>query len=300
MKNKALIPWLLLLLLACIWGSSFILMKRGMETADGKAIFSDTQVGAFRMTIAGFVMLPFGLFSLEKIKSKKDFFALLVVGSCGNFFPAFLFTYAETKLSSGLAGILNGFTPFFAIILGWLFLNKKATLQQVIGLSVAFIGMMLVVSFGSDKKTDTDFLHVGAIILATVFYGTSLNTIKHFLSEYKSWEITALSFTFMFTPAVLIALFLKVPHTLLTNPHGFEGFGYIVILAVFGTCLALVLFNRLIASKSVVFASSVTYLMPIVAVSMGVVFAKEQFVVWQLIGMFVVIGGVYFANKIKA
>lgn len=300
MKNKAIIPWLLLLLLACIWGSSFILMKRGMETVDGNSIFSDSQVGALRMTIAGIVMLPFGLYSIKRIKSKKDFIALLVVGACGNFFPAFLFTYAETKLSSGLAGILNGFTPFFAIVLGWLFLKKKASLQQILGLTLAFLGMSLVVAFGTSKTSETDFMHVGAIILATLFYGTSLNTIKHFLSEYKSWEITSLAFTFMLLPALIISFYLKIPSTISTNQYAMEGLGYISILSIVGTCFALLIFNRLIATKSVVFASSVTYLLPVIAVTMGVVFAKEQIAFWQIVGMVVVIGGVYFANRIKA
>lgn len=274
-------------------------MKRGMETTSGEAILSASQVGALRMTIAGFVMLPFGLFSLKKVKSLKHFFALLAVGLFGNFFPAFLFTYSETQLSSGLAGILNGFTPFFAILIGWFFFHKKASVRQVVGLFIAFLGMCVVVSFGNNKTSSADFLHVGAVILATAMYGTSLNIIKQYLAEYKPWEITALSFTFMFLPAILIALFLGIPHTILTNPHGFEGLTYISILAVVGTCLALVLFNTLIATKSVVFASSVTYLMPVVAVSIGVFFANETFVLLQLIGMAIVVGGVYFANSTK-
>lgn len=295
--SKEFKSWLFLIILALIWGSSFILMKKGMYDASGGTIFSDSQVGALRMAIAGLVMLPFGLMNLKKIKNWKQVIYLLVVGTCGNFFPAFLFTFAETKLSSGLAGMLNSFTPFFTLILGFLIFKQKIHLKQVIGLLVAFTGICILVGILNDAPVEISMLHVGAILLATLMYGTSLNTIKYKLSEFKSLEIASLSFTFLAIPAWIVTLSLDTGSVLKTNSHAYEALFFISILSVFGTCLALLLFNQMIALKSPMFASSVTYMIPIVAVLLGVFLNHEQFHVSQFLGMIVIVGGVYLVNS---
>lgn len=295
--NKELRSWFFLIILALIWGSSFILMKKGMYDASGEVIFSDTQVGALRMAIAGLVMLPFGLMNLKKISNWRQVVYLLIVGTCGNFFPAFLFTFAETKLSSGLAGMLNSFTPFFTLILGFLIFRQKIRLKQVVGLLVAFTGICILVGILNDAPVEISMLHVGAILLATLMYGTSLNTIKYKLSEFKSLEIASLSFTFLAIPAWIVTFSLDTGSVLKTNPHAYEALFFISILSVFGTCLALLLFNQIIALKSPMFASSVTYMIPIVAVLLGVFLNHEQFHVSQFLGMIVIVGGVYLVNS---
>lgn len=288
--------WILLIVLACIWGSSFILMKRGMHTADGAPIFSDMQVGALRMIIAGCVMLPFCFRAYKRISSTKEIISLLVVGFSGNFFPAFLFTYAETELPSGLAGMLNSFTPFFTLIIGWAIFRQKLVLRQFLGLIIAFIGILFLVGFGGEGGFSGSFLHVGAVILATLFYAISLNTIKHTLSKFTSLEITAVAFSFLLIPALCVGWITDVTGTLETNENGLEGLGYIAILSVVGTAIALLLFNRIIQLTSAVFASSVTYFIPIVAVIMGVVFNHEHFQLTQLLGMGIVLVGVFIVN----
>lgn len=295
--SKDLRSWLTLFILAGIWGASFILMKRGMYDEVGGHIFSDSQVGALRMAIAGLVMLPFGLMNLRKIKNWKQVVYLLIVGTCGNFFPAFLFTFAETKLSSGLAGMLNSFTPFFTLILGFLFFRQKIRLKQVIGLFIAFIGICILVGILNNGPLEISMLHVSAILLATLMYATSLNTIKFKLSEFKSLEIASLSFTFLAIPAWIVTLSLNTSSVLKTNEHAFEALGYISILSVFGTCLALLFFNQIIALKSPMFASSVTYMIPIVAVILGVFLNHEKFHISQFLGMVVIVGGVYLVNS---
>lgn len=295
--SKDFRSWLFLFILALIWGSSFILMKRGMYDAAGNPIFSDAQVGALRMAIAGLVMLPFGLMNLRKIKQWKQVGFLLVVGSCGNFFPAFLFTFAETNLSSGLAGMLNSFTPFFTLIIGFLVFKQPVRLKQVIGLCIAFVGICILVGILNNAPLEVSMLHVGAILLATVMYATSLNTIKYKLSEFKSLEIASLSFMFLALPAWIVTWNLNTGSVLKTNPHALEALGYIAVLSVFGTCLALLLFNRIIAMKSPMFASSVTYMIPIVAVILGVLLNKETIYVSQFLGMIVIVGGVYLVNS---
>lgn len=295
--SKDLRSWIFLFILALIWGSSFILMKRGMYDEVGGHIFSDSQVGALRMAIAGLVMLPFGLMNLRKIKNWKQVAYLLLVGTFGNFFPAFLFTFAETKLSSGLAGMLNSFTPFFTLILGFLFFKQQIRLKQVVGLLIAFCGICILVGILDGSSIEISLLHVGAILLATVMYGTSLNTIKYKLSEFKSLEIASLSFTFLAIPAWIVMMSLDTFRVFKTNEHAYDALFYISILSVFGTCLALLLFNQIIKLKSPMFASSVTYMIPIVAVVLGVLWNHETFHFSQLLGMIVIVGGVYLVNS---
>lgn len=294
--GKELKSWLLLVVLGGIWGSSFFLMKRGMETTTHEVIFTHTQVAALRMGIAGLVMLPFGLFVLRKINSWKVALALTVVGLLGNFIPAFLFTFSETKLSSGLAGMLNSFTPIFTLLISWLVFKNKLVLRQVVGLMIAFVGMLFLVGIFNQAAVAISWLHVGAIILATIMYATSLNTIKQFLGHLKSWEITALAFTILALPSWISVIQSGVFQTINTNEYAFEGLFYITLLSVFGTCLALVLFNQIIALKSAIFASSVTYIIPIVAVVIGLVFLNETFFSAQIIGMIFVVSGVLVTN----
>jgi drug/metabolite transporter (DMT)-like permease len=290
---------LMFVLLACIWGSSFILMYRGMHTADRQPIFSDMQVGALRMSIAGVIMLPFGLVALRRLQRKRDLLYFGISGFFGNFFPAFLFTFAETKLSSGLAGMLNSFSPFFTLLIGWAFFAQKLKLFQAIGLLVAFGGICLLVFSTSAVSNDGSWLHIGAIVLATAMYGLSLNNVKHRLSAYKSWEITSIAFTLVAGPALLCLLLTGTPKTFNTNPHAWEGLGFVAILSVIGTCVALLLFNSLIARTSAVFASSVTYLIPFVAIFIGVFANDEEFLPAQLVAIVVVLAGVWISGRAK-
>jgi drug/metabolite transporter (DMT)-like permease len=297
--TKELKSYLMLALLACIWGSSFILMKRGMETTDHLPIYSDTQVASLRMLIAGLVMLPFGIFSLRKIKHSKQVLSLLVVGFSGNFIPAFLFTFAETELSSGVAGMLNSLTPFFTLIIGALFFRQALKWRQSLGLLIAFSGIVMLILVSSKFSNQGEWYHIGALVLATACYGLSLNTIKSTLAGFKSWEITALAFSFTAIPAGIAIFLTGTVNTTLTNSHALEGLGYIAILSIVGTCFALVVFNRIIALNSAVFASSVTYFIPFVAVALGFFANKETFHWLQPVAMCVVLSGVYVANKAK-
>src|SRR5690606_26713319 len=136
--------WLLLIMLACIWGSSFILMKKGMFDAHHGVIFSDRQVGALRMLLASSVLLPFAFRAIRKVRSWKVWLALLGSGVCGNFVPAFLFTYAEKGVSSGYAGMLNSFTPIFTLLIGLLFFKNKLTTLQLLGVFIGTIGIVLL------------------------------------------------------------------------------------------------------------------------------------------------------------
>lgn len=292
--SKQTISWLLLLLLACIWGSSFILMKKGMFAEDGTAIFSSEQVGSLRMLIAALALLPISIGKLKKL-SWKNILPLAIVGFCGNFFPAFLFTYAETGISSGLAGMLNSFTPIFTIIIGFLFFKTKLTNKQIIGTVIGTLGIIALVLTGKTASLNGDWDHILAIVLATLLYAISLTTIKNKLSNFNSFEITSLAFLIIFPFSIGGFFLADTIQTFKSNPLAYQGIFYIIILSIVGTALAVVLFNRIIAFSSALFASSVTYFIPIVAVFIGFAFG-ETLNAWQICSMLVVLTGVIIAN----
>lgn len=115
-------PWFqfsILLLLAFIWGSSFILMKIGLKS------FSSDQAAGIRMLLASVVLLPYSFKNLKSLQ-KKDIKSLLIAGFIGSFIPAFLFTKAQTQINSSLAGMLNSLTPVFTLIVGLLFIKPSS------------------------------------------------------------------------------------------------------------------------------------------------------------------------------
>ena len=291
--------WILLILLACVWGSSFILMKRGMFTSDHQAIFNDGQVGALRMFIAGLVLLPFAVNALKRIQTFKEFICLAIVGFCGNFFPAFLFTYAETGISSGFAGMLNSFTPIFTMIIGFIVFKNKLTLIQFIGLIIGSIGIILLVQNASVDSAVSqlkgDWRHITAIVLATLCYAISLNTIKFTLQKFQPIEITSLAFGIVFIPSIIAGIKTHTITTALSNQFAMEGLIYITLLSVFGTAIAVILFNKLISNSSTLFSSSVTYFIPMVAVLIGMT-VGEKITFGQIGAMFVILFGVFIAN----
>lgn len=293
--SRELKSWLYLLFLSAVWGASFILMKKSMYADDGSGIFSDTQVAALRMLFAALLLLPFALRGLRKIETGREVMMLLLVGSCGNFFPAFLFTYAETGISSGYAGMLNSFTPIFALIIGFVVFRQRLTPIQLSGVFVGALGVILLMLSGDDLSLDGGLLPVLAIVLATFCYAVSLNTIKHTLQKFKSFEITSLSFLFLLMPAGIISFFSGAFDEMQTNSHAKEGLTALLILSAVGTALAVILFNKLVTISSVLFASSVTYLIPVFAVFIGLYYGET--ITWkQVASMAVVLGGVFVAN----
>ncbi len=261
-----------------------------------QAIFSSTQVGAMRMLIAGLVLLPFSVQVLRQLKERKDLLYFSIVGVCGNFIPAFLFTYAETHISSGLAGIMNSFTPIFTLLVGFLFFANKITRFQVMGTIIGFGGITVLVLTGGDVSADSkELLPSLAIVLATLLYGISLNTIKFKLAAYKPIHVAAGGFASVFIPSVIGFFAFDTISVFKQHPDAMNGFVAIAILAVVGTAFAVFLFNGIIQSSSALFASSVTYLIPIVAVIIGTYF-QESITKTQVFSMFIVIFGVLLAN----
>lgn len=294
MQNKQL-GYLLIPLLACIWGSSFILMKRGMFTTEGAVVFSAAQVASIRIFVASVVFLPLLPKLLGRLERKSDLFFFAIVGLGGNLIPAFLFTYAEQTLDSGIAGIMNSFTPIFTIIVGVLFFQTKITSQQIIGTLIGFSGISWLIMLSSPVNGHFQLAPAMAILFATLLYGFSLNTIKHKLSKYNPIQIATGGFSMAFLPAAFCFFYFDTPRVFDQNNNAAESFTYILILGLIGTAFAVILFNRIIAQTTALAASTVTYFIPIIAVAIGI-YNGERFVWQQLLAMLVIITGVLLVN----
>src|SRR5512133_3921669 len=179
----------ILMILAFIWGSSFILMKIGLKS------FSPEQAGALRILFASVVLLPISLKQLKNLR-RKDLKSLLIAGFIGSFFPAFLFMIAETRIDSSMAGMLNSLTPVFTLLVGLLFHKMALRWLQVMGLSLGLAGAMGLILSGDGFHFGVFNSYALFIVLATIVYAISMNQIKSHLSHLAGVQVTSLSFLF--------------------------------------------------------------------------------------------------------
>ena len=266
-----------------------------MFAFDNSSIFTNTQVASIRMLIASSVLLPIGFSKIRVIQSKKILLSLLVVGFCGNFLPAFLFTYAQQNLVAGYVGMLNSATPIFTVLISFFVFGQRLTARQIIGLIIGNIGVVLLVYASGEISFEGGLWHVLAVVLATLCYATSLNTIKYYLAGIPAIQITALAFSMTFIPALLLFFHFETPAVFSSNPNAYTGFTFAVILALVGTVFGVYLYNILIARTSTLFASSVTYAIPGVAMLIGFI-DNERFTLFQITALCVILTGIFVAN----
>jgi len=252
MNNKAY-NWIVLIILAITWGSSFILMKRGLDA------FSSGQVAALRIFIAFLVLLPFAYSRLKKAHL-VHWKGLLGQGVLGNFIPAFLFTKAETGISSSLTGMLNSLTPLFTLLFGVIAFQTRTGWKNVLGIIVGFIGAIGLLAVGRDGDFGNN-LHYGVyVLIATVCYALSVQIIKKYLAGVDAVTATVLAFLPIGLMAGIYLFSTDFVARLTGEPLALQALLYISILAIFGTAISVILFNQLIHRTDALFASSVTYL----------------------------------------
>lgn len=282
--------YFILLILSVIWGSSFILMKRGLEE------YTDMQVAALRLFIAFLSLVPFLYPALKKLK-KKNIIPLLITGVIGNGIPAFLFTKAQTTLESSFVGMLNSLTPIFTLFLGIYFFNTKPSISNVTGVIIGFLGAILLY-LSEVSSLYTINVSVFLVVFACLFYGASVNVIQKYLAEMNPIDISAIAFLYI-GPFAGYYIFSTDFVEIASTKNGLYSLGYITILAILGTSFSVVLFNKLIKDTSAIFAASVTYLIPIVAILWGVV-EDETIKYEHFIGICIILCGVYLVNKKKS
>lgn len=284
--------WLMLLVLAMIWGSSFILMKRGLMY-EGVPVLSAYQLATARLSIAWLALSPlvfrhFGLF-------RKHWLPLLGSGLFGNGIPAFLFATAQTRIDSSLSGMLNGLTPLMTLAAGILFFGQRMRGIHVAAVLMGLIGASGLIILKQQDGMPTWTVYAALPVIAAAGYGLSGNIVKQYLYGLPAAAISALALTFVGPICIVLALTSGLPETLMEHPRGWYAFGHVFLLAVLSSALALVIWNMLLQRTSALRASSVTYLMPIVALGWG--FLDGEYITIGQLGMIgVVLASVYLVS----
>ena len=286
-NNNPVNPYVFLGILAIIWGSSFILMKEGLKH------FSSYQVAAMRISFAGIALLPFVKWRKVVIKA-GDLKYFIISGILGSAIPAFLFTAAQTKISSSLAGAINGLTPLFALLVAVVFVGVKFNKLKVYGVIVGLLGAFFLIV---GQELNFDIKYTSLAVLAAVCYGINVNIIKQKLNDYPPRLVAALPLAIISIIGVGVMLYLGFDVSW-DQEQDIKSLVAIVILAVVGTSLSLVMFNRLIQQTNTVFATSVTYLIPIVALFWGFL-ANETISTNQMIGLGFILIAIWLIRKDK-
>ncbi|MCG7857448.1 DMT family transporter [Flavihumibacter sediminis] len=297
-SNTKLVNWLLFSLLSIIWGSSFILMKAGITA------LSAYQVAAIRMLSAGLVLLPIVVKQfiqtssqslVEKTILREKMGLIILSGLLGSFFPAFLFCIAETRIDSSLAGILNALTPLFTIILGALFFQLEVNFLKISGVITGFAGLVLLFISGGHVNIQ-DIGYASLVLIATILYGLNVNMVGKYLKGVGSVTIAAFAFAFLIPPSLAVLWYtgyfklnLLMENTLLSTAAS-------VVIGVFGTAIASILFYMLVKRAGTLFSSLVTYGIPFVAISWGLLYG-ETISLLQVICLGVILSGVWMVNK---
>ena len=280
-------PYITLGLLAIILGSSFILMKEGLK------FYSSYQIAAMRISFSGLALIPFVNWKKLDIK-RSDYKYFIISGFLGSAIPAFLFPLAQTRISSSLAGAINGLTPLFALIVGVIFLGVKFSRLKAFGVIFGLVGAVFLI-IGQDIQFE--FSHVMMAIVATLCYGINVNIIKQKLDSYPPLLVAALPLAIISIAGFAVLGYLGL-NINVNDMQFIYSFSATLLLAFIGTSISLIMFNRLIQQTNTVFATSVTYLIPIVALFWGL-FDHEQILYNHFIGLVFILGAIWMIRKDK-
>lgn len=289
MGNNKAINWLLFIVLCFIWGSSFVLMKEGLQ------FLTAFQVASLRIITSGLILLPTALRSFRKIPAQKLLFVFMS-GVLGSLLPAYLFCIAEESIDSSLAGVLNALTPIFVIIIGAIFFQTKTTAVKILGIAIAFSGSVLLFFSQPDFSHNSNTTSVLLVVLATLLYGINVNMVHRNLANIPSLQIASVALSLNSVPALLVLLITGYFKLNFQNRGILVSTGYSALLGIAGTAVATILFYMLMKRAGSVFASMVTYGIPVVAIGWGIIYGET--VGWkQAFCMLVLLLGVYVANR---
>jgi drug/metabolite transporter (DMT)-like permease len=288
--NKSLLNWLMFVALAVIWGSSFILMKIGLNNQ-----LSPYQIAALRIVSAGLVLLPTTLKYIRQIPNNK-LLLVFMSGTIGSLIPAFLFCLAEEGIDSSLAGTLNCLTPIFVIITGALFFRISTSRHKIIGIIIAFVGSILLLIGKGHMQESQHLIYVSFVVLATVLYGFNVNMVARHLLNISSLRVAAVALSLNAIPALIVLIgtgFFSMPFT---NHDLLLGIGASMLLGIVGTAFATILFYSLVKGAGGLFASMVTYGIPFIAIGWGLVYGEA--LGWkEVVSLIIILFGVYWVNK---
>lgn len=281
--------WLILIFLSLIWGSSYILIKKGLE------VYSPMQIGYLRLGIAALACVPLVVQQFSKI-DWSHWRALLVVGITGTGLPSILFPLAQTEISSSVAGILNSMTPLFTLVLGIIIFRARFIWAKLAGVLLGLTGVSMLLIFGNEVGLKGNMWYGLFIVLATLCYATSANVVGAHLKSMRSLLISAVAFAMVGVPAGIALFTTDFTYRLTHHTDGWLALGYVAILALISTVFASIIFFRLVQITSPVFSSMVSYLVPIVALFWGVL-DGETITILHFAGMGLILFGVYLSRK---
>ena len=282
--------WLYLFLLSLIWGSSYILIKRGLVG------LSPIELGSARIVISTVFLLVLGFNSLSGL-SRYHWKWLIITGLLGTFFPSFFFAFAQLHIDSSVAAILNSLTPIFTVLVGITLFATRMLARQYFGVVLGFVGSLGLVWGGAQINPNQPIGYVLLIISASMCYAINIHFLKHKLSAVSPMAMTLGNFIAILPPALIMLFFSDFfSFQKLQNPEVITSLGYVATLAFFGTAIAKVMFNRFVKIASTVFVSSVTYTLPIVALFWGTL-DGEKISSYQLLSTVVILVGVSLAHK---
>ena len=282
--------WVTLVILSLVWGSSFILIKKGLE------YFTPMQVGALRVTLAGLFLLPTSIKHIKKLE-RKTFPWLFLTAMVGSFIPMFLFPIAEVHLNSAIAGILNALMSICVIVLGALFFKYKANIGEAIGVAFSFLGVILLLQTPeSHTAIPYEWFYYLILIVAAIMYAFSGLLTQKYMGGVSPLVWTAFIELVLLAPALIVLISSGFFQVLLEHPEALEGVGFVFLLALFGSVLANIFYYKLIRETNAAFASSVSLLMPIVAFIWGLL-DNEVLGMLQVCGGVMIVTGLYFGRK---
>lgn len=288
-KKQRTLSWIILSSLVFVWGSSFILIKKSLQ------YFTGPEVGILRILITFLFLSPLVYKTLKKI-NKKHYLLLGISGIIGSLFPSLLFAIAETGIDSAIAGTLNSLTPLFTLLIGLIFFKFKTRWYNVLGVIIGLLGATGLIMANSNGSVNVNIFYASLVVVASILYAINVNLVKSYFQGISSLDITVLSFFFIGFPVLIyVLIFTRIPHMLWFEPDVWVGMGYLSVLSVLGTGVALIAYNQLIKWSNPVFASSVTYLIPVVAIMWGVL-DGEKFTISYLLWVLLILGGVFLVN----
>lgn len=286
------VKWMYLILLSLVWGSSFILIKKGLI---GLTPF---QLGSFRILFASVFLIAVGFKSLFRIK-RGQWKLIVLTGFLGSFFPVYLFAFAETEIDSAVASILNATTPLMTLIFGVIFFRIAFTRNKVTGVILGLAGALGLIFSGAQVNPDQDYFYSGLVVIAAGCYAVNVNIIKRYMNDISALGIATGNFLILLFPALGVLFFTGFNWREITTDPGISlSLTYVLVLGVVGTGIALIIFNKLIQISDPVFSSSVTYTIPVIGLAWGLL-DGEVFTTLQLLSTLVILLGVFMVNRSK-
>ena len=284
--------YFLLIFIAIIWGSSFILIKKILP------VFDPYQTGAFRAGLSGLLLSFIGFPALKRM-SKKDIFWIALSGLFGNFLVVFIFPIAQQGVSSSLAGIINALDPIFTLVLGAILFGIRNRVIQYAGAIIGFIGAIILVYSSNLENGQNHLYYTVLLVIGSALYAVAALIIEKKLHHIKSTDISTGIYTIWMVPSLFILSFSGFFTDFdYSQNETLTALGYLVFLTVISTTLVMFLFFKLVQDTSAVFVSTISLLLPVVAVIWGIL-DKEKFTVWYAIGGLLILISVYLIRDKK-